>query len=283
MSRANIGEAYYRLKYNSHDSCSPSEDLKEELIRLRESTRKALEQSWDEMGSLRRQCAISAEMVAQQNGALTKIEEKKKAWQLRCLSAEAKLQAITQTQQRDTLHYPKRLSLTQSIRRSLKAPVNNDKDDFKNWPKRLSLTQSIRRSLTAPVNNDKDDSKDAIDLELVLKLSSRDKAISSLEHALDENTKYMNTMKLDMRNLKEKQRIEEENIKESYALREKQLEELVDSLQKELSRTRSVSKNVDLLQKELLKTRCISKNFDSLEKELCTNDNMSKNETKICQ
>ena len=42
---------------------------------------------------------------------------------------------------------------------------------------------------------------------------------------------------------------------------QKKLEDLVDSLQKELTRTRGVSKNVDLLQKELLKTRSISRNF----------------------
>jgi len=255
MTRTNISEAYYRVKYRSDESSSPvSEDLKEELIRLRESTRKALEQSWDEMDSLGRQCAISSEKVAQQNGALTKVEEMKKTWQVRCLAAEAKLQTLTQ--QRERFHYPKR----------------------------LSLPQSIRRSVTAAINSSKNDPEGAVDAsELALKLSSRDKAIASLEYTLDENTKSMNAMKLNMRNFNEKQRIKEENIKKSHALKEKQLKQVIDSLQKELSRTRNVSKNVDLLQNELLKTRGTSKKFDSLHRELFTIDTTSRNETKSCQ
>lgn len=227
MSRANIGEAYYRLKYRSPESDSPvSDQLNEELVRLRESTRKALQQSWDEVELLRQQCSVSNEVIAQNDKVLIEMRNEKEDWQTRCLTAEATLHAIETTfdstsEQRDTLLNPSRFSYTQNVRSWVGRNDNKkDKDKDKDWPKDVHNV-----------------------LELVLKMSSRDDAISSLEQILDEKLKSMQNMEVEMHRLAEKHRIKEQKAKDSYTQKEQHLNELVDSLRKQLTNTSSMDKH----------------------------------------
>jgi len=221
MSRANIGEVYYRLKYRSSESDSPiSDTLNEELVRLRESTRKALQQSWDEVELLRQQCSTSNEVIAQHDKALIEMRKEKDNWQARCLTAEVKLKAVESTfqdrsEQRDTLRHPKRLSCPQNVQ-SWVNDIKNDKD----WPNDVHNV-----------------------VELFLKMSSRDDAISSLEQTLDEKLKSMQNMEVEMHSLVETQRIKEKKVNDLHAQKEEHLKKVVDSLSNKLANAMSTSKN----------------------------------------
>jgi len=222
MSRTNIGEVFYRLKYRSSESDSPiSDTLNEELVRLRESTRKALQQSWDEVELLRQQCSTNNKVIAQHDKVFTVMREEKENWQARCLTAEVKLQAAEPIfqgtpEQRDTSLHPKRLLCSQNVRSWV---GRNDNKNDKDWPKDI-------HNVT----------------ELFLKISSRDDAISLLEGALDEKLKSMQNMEVEMHSLVEEQRIKEKKVNDSHAQKEEHLKKLVDSLSKKLANAGSTNK-----------------------------------------
>jgi len=202
--RTSICESYYKLKYRS-DSASPtSNQLNEELDRLRESTRKSLQQSWDEAEALQEQCLASDESLIQ-------MEEEKKTWEERCLKAEAKLKKSAQ--QSGTLQYRKRRSVSDSVM---------------SWTSKKNNKENSNKA------------KDDIDvLEQGLKVSSRDDAISTLEQTLIEKLKSMQSMETEMQNLIEKQRIKEKKLHESHTNKEERLNLLVDSLREELANAKS--------------------------------------------
>mmetsp|Transcript_24539 Transcript_24539/g.28947 ORF Transcript_24539/g.28947 Transcript_24539/m.28947 type:complete len:294 (-) Transcript_24539:119-1000(-) len=124
MSRANVGEAYYRLKHRSYGSDTDSDHLKEEFIRLRNSTRNTLQQSWIERESLHQQCGVCDEVIAIHNEELTEIRDRKEAWKERCLIAEATLQEPSE--EKDSLRQYRRLSLPERLR--LWAGGNNEQN-----------------------------------------------------------------------------------------------------------------------------------------------------------
>jgi len=120
MSRANVSEAYYRLKYSDTDS----DHLKEEFIRLRNSTRNTLEQSWIERESLQQQCGACDEVIADHNEECIEIRERKEAWKERCLTAEATLQE--RSEEKDSLRHYRKVSLPERLR--LWAGGNDEQD-----------------------------------------------------------------------------------------------------------------------------------------------------------
>jgi len=77
-------------------------NLEEELFRLRESTRAALQQSWDEVESLQQQCADHLHFTSQLESQLIDVNEREETWRIRCLTAETKLESYPQ--RRDFLH-----------------------------------------------------------------------------------------------------------------------------------------------------------------------------------
>lgn len=230
MPNVNINETYCRLKYGSSESnvhVSDQSKDESELTRLRKSTRKALQESWDEVDSLEQQCAIYTKIIAQHDEELANMQEKEKAWQGRCLIAEAKLQEISE--QRDSLQYD--MMLDDQDNKAALHEISNKRDALQ-YPKRLSIYQSVRSWVSR--NKDKDHS-DAP--EFNLKLYSRDEAISSLEQTLGENLKHMQYMGTMMQDLEKSQQIKEKKIYDSNAQKEDHFKELIESLRKELSKS----------------------------------------------
>lgn len=206
MSRANVGDAFSRLRHRP-----PSEQLNEDIVRLRKTTRISLQISEHEVETLQRQCSIHTEAATQYDGALKQLREKKKVWQERCIAAETKLQ---------------------------------EKEISKNRNRRLrtkSLSFSGRDWSWSDRNNTKDNTDRLTDEDLILKLSSRDQAISSLELALNDMSRLTQSMQVKIYEGEEKQRIKEKEIHDSHVQKEEHLKEIIDSLRKELAN--SVSRN----------------------------------------
>jgi len=274
MSRANIGEAYYRLKYRPSASETPVADqLKEELIRLRKSTRNALQQSWDEVETLQKQCAINTEVIAQHDTVIEEMQKKEKAWQIRCRAAEAKLQdkpdsfpqrkhseerdslrlseereqswgqnmlsfpQRKHSEERDSSRFQRRTTFPQNMQErptdEAKLEEISEQRRSPRHHKRLSLGQSVGQSVRSWVGRNDDQNK--MPIELVLKIRCRDEAISSLEQTLDENIKSMQGLQAEIQSLVVTQQMKVKKIYDSHAQKEEDFKGQVDSLRKELS------------------------------------------------
>lgn len=203
-------------------------NLEEELFRLRESTKAALQQSWNEVESLQRECSTNAEITAQLEGDLIDIREKETTWRVRCLTAEAKLMSSLQG---DESQSSKRTSFRENMLSWTNVNVDRNSKDSMPKDHDCSAEQSkasgedSHSTLLFPQNHDKTQ-------ELSLKIASRDEAITSLEETLEQNVKSMQNMQSEMQCLMTSQRIKEKNIADSHRRKEERLEKLVQSLRK---------------------------------------------------
>jgi len=226
-------EDRYRLNYRPPMSNTASTDqLRMELFRLRKSTRRALLQSWDRAESLRKECDINTKVIVQHEDVIVEMRKKEKGWQRCCLIAEAKLQE--KSKEIDSSRCHKMLSSSQC-----KQSVEDQNDEGKlqeipeqrdssQYNKILSFCQNVR--LLAGQNDDQNK------LEFVLKISSRDEAISSLEQTLDETIKSTQDLQAEIQSLAVTQRIKEREIYDSYAQKEEIFKGQIESLRKELSK-----------------------------------------------
>jgi len=240
MSRANI-KAYYRLNDRPLVNKTPAADqLKEESIRLDRSTRDALQQSWDEVESLQKECAISTARIAQHDNAIDEMRRKEKAWQGCCLIAEEKLRE--KLEKANSLQCHIKLSSPQhkqsvedgndeaELHRISEQRGSSRYNNILSYPKSgRSLAPKSGRSLAC--QND-----DQNELELALKISSRDDAISSLEQVLDENIKSTQNLQAELQSLVVIHRMREKEIYDSHAQKEEDFKYQVQSLRKELSK-----------------------------------------------
>jgi len=363
MSRANICEAYYRLKYRKA-SLLPSEviepetvsavqnetfppprllrrsastnlatdKVKQELIQHRKSMWNALQESRDEVECLQKQCAINTEIIAQHDDDIAEIRKKEKAWQQRCLIAEAELQ--NKSEDNDSLRCYKRLVIPQSKKsaesrndeaalqkKSEERELQNNSDESKQSVedqlsiaeaelqnkseendslqcyKKLVIPQSKkstesrndeaalqRKSEQRELQKNSDESKQSVEdqndeaefneiwahtvsseqtvssryhkiisfpqsglswlgrndnqnkLELALKISSRNEAISSLEQTIDDNIKSIQDLQAEMQSLVVTQQMKVKEICDSHAEKEEDFKGQVKSLRKELLR-----------------------------------------------
>jgi len=257
MSRVNIGEAYNRLKYSASNT-PVADQLKEELIRLRKSTRSALQQSWDEVETLQKQCAINTEVIAEHDTVIADMKKKEKSWQIRCRAAEAQLQdksedgeplqgnsrvSFTQSKdaeekERDPLPDHNKVSVKKSSSRLRRATFTFGESKLEDMPQRVTPRHHKRFSLIHSARSwvgRHDDDQKEMPIELVLKLHSRDEAISSLEQTLDENIKSMQCLQNEIQSLVVTQKMKEKKICDSHAQKEEDFKGQVESLRKELS------------------------------------------------
>ena len=65
--------------------------LEGELVRLRESTKDALQQAWEEVETLQQQCAAHLEITTQLESDFIETKKKEEYWHKRCLEAEKQL------------------------------------------------------------------------------------------------------------------------------------------------------------------------------------------------
>jgi len=217
MTRVSIAEVYCRLKQQSHEPTSAivRNEVEEELAQLRQSTEKSLQESRDEMKSLREQCSANAKIIAQMNTALTQIVKKKKAWEERCHAAEEKLHAMSDQMNRLPFEEDVQSMSHQKYKRRMSFP--------------LSIWSWTRHNDNMESKEDSKHDEDAREIESDLKLACRDTAILSLEQLVNENMKYAKKMEAEVHNLLEKQQMQEKEIHDFHVRKEERLKEDADS------------------------------------------------------
>ena len=77
--------------FNSSNRDMNTQSLEAELIRLRESTKEALKQSWDEVEELQKRCSTHAKMITELENDVIESKKKEEFWHQRCLEAEKQL------------------------------------------------------------------------------------------------------------------------------------------------------------------------------------------------
>lgn len=77
--------------FNNSNRDLNTQSLEAELIRLRESTKEALQQSWDEVEELQKRCSTHAKIIAELENDVVESKKKEEFWHQRCLEAEKQL------------------------------------------------------------------------------------------------------------------------------------------------------------------------------------------------
>ena len=209
--------------------------LEAELIRLRESTKDALQQAWEEVETLQQQCAAHLEITTQLESDFMDTKKKEEYWHKRCLEAEKQLM------QNDTSY-----EYSPSSRRSF---TNKSEQNFISWPSIRMMknrhadgeTNSRITGDSSSVNSSsqylqsscgtlqpEDENKQ---LELEMKISSRDDAIQSLERTVAQHVKAMHTMQAEMQCMMETQRIKEKNAQANFLRKEDVMDKQIAALQ----------------------------------------------------
>lgn len=208
--------------------------LEAELIRLRESTKDALQQSWEEVETLQQQCAAHLDITTQLENDVIEARRKEEYWHKRCLDAEFQLLQGS--------HDKKPEKNDNSASRPSLNPML-----LMTWPS-MGLTgfqgndtPSIGEDFSLETKSEKGDNlshqesaKAIVDLEL--KLQDRESAVSSLENTVERHIKAMHSMQAEMQCMMETQRIKEKKNQATFRRKESFLEEQMSTLQKEASK-----------------------------------------------
>mmetsp|Transcript_26042 Transcript_26042/g.30692 ORF Transcript_26042/g.30692 Transcript_26042/m.30692 type:complete len:263 (+) Transcript_26042:35-823(+) len=234
-----IGSPVSVISYLSETQEEPKRELAEKLLRFREQSKAELQKSWDEVESLQKECAISTARIAQHDNAIDEMRRKEKAWQGCCLIAEEKLRE--KLEKANSLQCHIKLSSPQhkqsledgndeaNLQKISKQRGSSRYNKILSFPKSgRSLAPKSGRSLAC--QND-----DQNELELALKISSRDEAISSLEQVLDENIKSTQNLQAELQSLVVTHRMRDKEIYDSHAQKEEDFKGQVEALRKELS------------------------------------------------
>lgn len=204
-------------------------NLEEELFRLRESTRAALQQSWDEVESLQQQCADHLHFTSQLESQLIDVNEREETWRIRCLTAETKLESYPQ--RRDFLHPTKfrdtMRSWTSGRSLGLDSVSSTQSEPTLPGAETQTFCESAQSALGYPMI-------DCQNEQLSLKLSSRDVAIAGLEQTVEQHVKAMQNIQAEMLCLMETQRIKDKIVSESHRRKEERLEKVVEFHRKKL-------------------------------------------------
>lgn len=81
-------DGHHRHHSFGNEMMSVDHSLEAELIRLRESTKDALQQAWEEVETLQQQCTAHLEITAQLEQDLLETKRKEEYWHKRCLESE---------------------------------------------------------------------------------------------------------------------------------------------------------------------------------------------------
>ncbi len=224
--------------------------LEAELIRLRESTKDALQQAWEEVETLQQQCTAHLEITTQMETDLMETKRREEYWHKRCLESEKLL--LQKTSGNNTANNND-LEDDASIR------VMGQEKNFISWPplklprrkhshsvddsasKRtlgdmsVSTCQSTERTVTM-TESDQEHYQMKVQ-ELELKISSRDSAIKSLERTVSQHVKAMHTMQAEMQCMMETQRIKEKNAQSNFLRKEDVYEKQISLLQGTVQKT----------------------------------------------
>lgn len=206
--------------------------LEAELIRLRESTKDALQQAWEEVETLQQQCAAHLEITTQLESDFVETKKREEYWHKRCLEAEKQLmQNVTDSpssSKRSLTSQEKNFIGWPSIRmmKNRSNEENNSRrtlgDSSVSSSQIMSSCQSLR---TYPEDHDEERIQ-----ELEAKISSRDAAVRSLERTVAQHVKAMHTMQAEMQCMMETQRIKEKNAQANYLRKEDAMEKQITTL-----------------------------------------------------
>jgi cell division protein FtsL len=218
--------------------------LEAELVKLRESTKDALQQAWEEVEMLQQQCASHLEITTQLEADFMETKKKEVYWHKRCLETEKQLM------QSNPSEYSPQLS---------KRSVTNIEGIFVGWPSirgfgRVSMNRqpsidtidsgkSSKRSLddySARMSSSNSMKSECCDKELVndlkVKLFSREQAVQSLERTVAQHVKAMHTMQSEMQCMMETQRIKEKNAQTNFLRKEDAIVKQISALHAELEK-----------------------------------------------
>jgi len=207
--------------------------LEAELIRLRESTKDALQQSWEEVETLQQQCAAHLDVTSQLENDIVEARRKEEYWHKRCLEAEFKLLQGTNKKNDD--------SGTKSRSHSLNPML------LMSWPgmglKNKAHDEQDMEAASYTLDVEEGDSDSGLEnekvLELEAKLKDRESAILSLEGTVDQHVKAMHSMQAEMRCMMETQRIKEKKNQNTFKRKESFLEDRISALENDTEKKES--------------------------------------------
>jgi len=208
--------------------------LEDELFRLRESTKAALKVSWDEVELLQQQCSTHVAVTNSLAMELDEMRKKEEEWRVRCLAAEAKIQKSSE------MNSESQTTRTESLRDNMLTCTANSNLNRNSMTEESSLeteptleTEKFSHSIPSGTSSISCNStSDRSNQELMLKISSRDEAIASLEETLNQHVKSMQTMQAEMQCLMQSQQIKQKNMTDSHRRKEERLNKIVESLRK---------------------------------------------------
>lgn len=204
-------------------------ELEAELIRLRESTKDALQQAWEEVETLQQQCAAHLEITTQLESDFLETKKKEEYWHKRCLEAEKQLMQNDNSPASRSLPVTEKNFMSWPSIRIMKNNRANSDDSSKRTLTDTSVGSSQFMSSSQSCRTFQEPDEDKIQ-ELEMKLESRDAAVQSLERTVAQHVKAMHTMQAEMQCMMETQRIKEKNAQANYLRKEDVMEKQIAAL-----------------------------------------------------
>ena len=197
--------------------------LEHELERLRESTKEALHQSWDEVELLQQELADHMELLVDVEADLDKAKESEEYWRQRCLEAERRASFSSSSSSSDIHRTPlnllKRLSSKISNQTTITTLVENEEGSFFSSGGN-DVSEALREK------------EDRIE-ELEVILASRDEVIERLQLEATQQMQSTKAMESEMKCAKETLRIQQQrssNTIQRLKIQLNQKEEVVKDL-----------------------------------------------------
>lgn len=191
-----------------------------ELFRLRESTKAALQQYWDEAEILQQQCVAHLQFTSELKEQLMEAQKNEDSWRICCLATEARLQSSPEDED-NQLTSNNKLNLSKNVHAWKRGPSRNCLSLWYSEPK-LSITHTPD-AYAQPTNAQKDDQIKV----LPFKLSSRDEAMISLEQTLERHVKDMKYTQAETLCSMETQRVKEKRMHTYHKRHKERLENFI--------------------------------------------------------
>ena len=218
--------------------------LEAELIRLRESTKDALQQSWEEVETLQQQCAAHLDVTNQLEHDVVEARRKEEYWHKRCLEAEFKLlrgdkdgtNKKTDVNNSDKPNKNRSNSINPMFLMTWPSIGSKNKTEDDQNSELIEGMENYDFELEENTDPELDDGKV---VELETKLKDRESAISSLEGTVDQHVKAMHSMQAEMRCMMETQRIKEKKNQSTFHRKENFLENRISILEMDVKKKNS--------------------------------------------
>lgn len=218
--------------------------LEAELIRLRESTKDALQQSWEEVESLQQQCSAHLDITTQLENDVIEARRKQEYWHKRCLDAEFKL--LQQQGGKHSSGSSVKSNQSSLYKNMTSGSANVLKPMMSNLPAWTGIKKEKSDELssqmssmmeddeTTEVLQEKNEEQSIRIQELERKLEDREASIDSLERTVERHVKTMHSLQAEMQCMMETQRLKEKKCKETYSRKQTFLEDQITNLEQDV-------------------------------------------------